>query len=147
LLGEFAGQSERAIDFIGGNLNETLDAMAPGAIEQDTGADDVGMDEIERRIDTAIDMRFRSEIDHAIKLVLGHERVHLVGIRDVGFEKFVTLAMFLDHAIQVGRVAGVGEDIDIAHKRRFVMLQNIPNKIAPDESAATGYQDAHRCAY
>jgi hypothetical protein len=27
------------------------------------------------------------------------------------------------------------------------MLQNIPNKIAPDESAATGYENAHRSAY
>ena len=121
--------------------------MAPGAIEQDTRADDVGMDEIERRIDTAIDMRFGSEIDHAIKLVLGHERVHLVRIRDVGFEKFVTLAMFFDHAIQIGEIARVSEHIDIAHRRGLVMLQNIPNKVAPDESAATGYKDAHGSAY
>jgi hypothetical protein len=27
------------------------------------------------------------------------------------------------------------------------MLQNIPNKIAPDESAATCYKDAHGSAY
>jgi hypothetical protein len=27
------------------------------------------------------------------------------------------------------------------------MLQNIPNKVAPDETAATGYQNAHRSAY
>jgi hypothetical protein len=27
------------------------------------------------------------------------------------------------------------------------MLQNIPNKVAPDESTATGYKDAHGSAY
>jgi hypothetical protein len=27
------------------------------------------------------------------------------------------------------------------------MLQNIPNKVAPDESAATGDEDAHGSAY
>jgi hypothetical protein len=27
------------------------------------------------------------------------------------------------------------------------MLQNIANKVAPDESAATGYKDAHGSAY
>ena len=27
------------------------------------------------------------------------------------------------------------------------MFQNIPNKIAPDESAATGNENAHRCMY
>jgi hypothetical protein len=27
------------------------------------------------------------------------------------------------------------------------MLQNIPNKVAPDESAATGHKNAHGSAY
>jgi hypothetical protein len=27
------------------------------------------------------------------------------------------------------------------------MLQNITNKVAPDESTATGYKDAHGSAY
>ena len=91
-------------------------------------------------------MRFGGEIDHGIKLVLGHERVHLVGIGDVGFEKFVALAMFLDHAIEIGRITGVSEHIDVGHEGRLVMLQNVANKVAPDESAATGHQNAH-CAY
>ena len=50
-------------------------------------------------------------------------------------------------AVQVGQISGIGQDIDIAHRGRLVMIQNIPNKIAPDESAATGHQYAHRCAY
>ena len=88
--------------------------MPPRAIEQHARADHVGVNEILRRIDAAIDVRFGGEIDHGIKLVLGHERVHLVGVGDIGFEKFVALAMFLDHAIEIGEIAGVGQDIDIA---------------------------------
>ena len=79
--------------------------------------------------------------------MLGHQSVHLVGIRDIGFEKFVTLAMFFDHAIEIGEIARVSEDIHIRHVRRLVMLQNIANKVAPDESAATGDKDAHGSAY
>ena len=88
-------------------------------------------------------MRFGREIDHSVKLVLGHERVHLVGVGDVGFEKFVTLAMFLDHAIEIGEIAGVSQHIDIGDVGRLVMLQNVANKVAPDESTATGYKNAH----
>ena len=121
--------------------------MPPGAIEQDAGADNVGMNEVERVVDAAVDVRFSGEIDDGVKLVLGHERVHLVGIRDIGFEKFVAFAMFLDHAIQIGKIARVSEHIDVGHVRRLVMLQNIPNKVAPDESTATGYKDAHGSAY
>jgi 2-oxoglutarate dehydrogenase complex dehydrogenase (E1) component-like enzyme len=51
--------------------------------------------------------------------------------------------MFLDHAIQIGEISGISEYIDISHRGRLVMLQNVANKVAPDESAATGYQNAH----
>ena len=121
--------------------------MAPGAIEQDAGADDVGVNEVLRVVDAAVDVRFGGEIDDRVKRVLGHERVHLVGIRDIRFEKFVALAMFLGDSVQVREISGVSEDIHIAHRSRLVMLQNIPNKVAPDETTATGHQYAHRCGY
>jgi hypothetical protein len=105
------------------------------------------VNEIERIVDAAVDMRFRREINYGIELMLRHERVHLVGIRDIGFEKLVTLAMFFDHAVEIGEVARVSEHIDVGHVRGLVMLQNMPNKVAPDESAATGYKDAHGSAY
>ena len=79
--------------------------------------------------------------------MLGHQRVHRVSIRDIGFEKFVTLAMFFDHTVDIGDVTGISEHIDISDVCGLVMLQNIPNKVAPDESAATGYEDAHGSAY
>ena len=75
--------------------------------------------------------------------MLGHERVDLIGIGDVGFEKFVAFAMFLDHASEAGEVTGISEHIDIGHRRRLVMLQNVANKVAPDESAAAGHENAH----
>jgi hypothetical protein len=92
-------------------------------------------------------MRFGGEINHRVKLMFGHKRVHPIGVCDVGFEKFVAFAMFLDHAIEIGEIARVSEHIDVGQVRRLVMLQNIPNKVAPDEAAATSYENAHRSAY
>ena len=40
----------------------------------------------------------------------------VVAVRDIGFEKFVALAMFLRDAVQIGEISGVGEHIDIAHE-------------------------------
>jgi hypothetical protein len=105
------------------------------------------VNEILRGINATIDMRFGRKVDHREKLVLYHERVHLVGVGDVGFEKLVTLAMFLDHTIEIGEIPGVSEHVDIRHRGGLVMLQNVANKIAPDESAATRNQYAHRSAY
>ena len=92
-------------------------------------------------------MRLSGEINHSVKLMLSHERVHLIGVRDVGFEKLVALAMFFDHAVEIGEIARVSEHVNVGHVRRLVMLQNIPNKVAPDEPAATGYENAHCSAY
>jgi hypothetical protein len=105
------------------------------------------VDEIQRRINATIDVRFGGEIDDRVKLVLRHERVHLIGVGDIGFEKLVTLAMFFDYAVKIGEITRVSEHVDVGHVRGLVMLQNIPNKVAPDEAAATGYQKAHRSAY
>jgi hypothetical protein len=55
--------------------------------------------------------------------------------------------MFFDHPIKIGYVTGISEHIDICDVCGLVMLQNISNKVAPDESAATGDKDAHGSAY
>ena len=112
--------------------------MAPRAIEQRARSHYIRVNEVLRIIDAAIDMRFSGEIDHRIKRMLGHERIHLIGIGDIGFEKFVTLTMFLRYTVEIGEIAGVGEDINICDRGRLVMLQNVANKVAPDESTATG---------
>jgi len=105
------------------------------------------MNKVERIIDAAVDMRFCRKIDHRIELVLGHQCVHQIRIGNIGFEKFVTLAMFFDHPLKIGDVTSISEHIDIRDVCGLVMLQNISNKVAPDESAATGYKDAHGSAY
>ena len=116
-------------------------------IEQDAGSDDVRMNEILRRINAAIDVRFGGEIDHGIKRMLDHELIHQVNIRDVGLEEFVTIAILLRDAIQVREVPGVSQYVHIGYRRRLVMLQNITNKVAPDETTATRYKNAHCSAY
>ena len=105
------------------------------------------MDEVQRGIDAAIDVRFGGEIDHRIELVLGHQCVHQIRVGNIGFEKFVMLAMFFDHAVKIGEITRVSEHVDVGQVRGLVMLQDIPNKVAPDEAAATGYENAHRSAY
>jgi hypothetical protein len=147
LLGEFPGWPKRAIDFVCRDLNEALNAVAARAVQQHARTNDVRMNEVEGIVDAAVHMRFCCEIDDRVKPMLGHQSVHLVGVSYIGFEKFVTLAMFFDHAIEIGEIARVREHIHIGHIRGLVVLQNIPNKIAPDESAATGYKDAHGSAY
>jgi hypothetical protein len=121
--------------------------VASRRVEQHTRADDIRVNEILGLVNAAIDMRFRREINDGITLMIGHECVHLVGIRDIGLKKFVALAVLLRYAIQIRQITGISEDIDIAEKSWFVMLQDITDKIAPNEPTAARNQNAHRSAY
>ena len=110
--------------------------MSAGAIEQHTGADHVGVNEIQRRINAAIDMGLGREIDNGVKLMLSHELIHLVGIGNVSLEEFVAIAVRLGQTLEVCKVAGVGQDINIRDVSRLVMFQNVANKVAANETAA-----------
>ena len=79
------------------------------------------------------------EIDNGVKLMLGHELVHLVGIGNVSLEEFVAIAVRLGHTVEVGQIAGVGKDVDIRYVSRLVMFQNVANKVAANETAAARY--------
>jgi len=68
--------------------------------------------------------------------VLGQERVHLVGIGNVSLEELVAIAVRLSQTVEVGKVAGVGQDINIRDVSRLVMFQNVANKVAANETAA-----------
>jgi hypothetical protein len=81
-------------------------------------------------------MGFGREIDDGVKLVLGHELIHLVGIGNVSLEKFVAIAMRLGQTVEIGKVASVGQDINIRDVSRLVMFQNVANKVAANETAA-----------
>ena len=74
-------------------------------------------------------------------------RVHLVGVRNIGFEKLVAIAVFLCDAVEIREVAGIREHVHVRDRRLVVMFQNIANKVAPDEATAARNQDAHCSAY
>jgi len=81
-------------------------------------------------------MGFGREIDNGVKLVLGHELIHLVGIGNVGLEEFVAIAVRLGQTVEIGKVASVGQDVNIRDVSRLVMFQNVANKVAANETAA-----------
>ena len=81
-------------------------------------------------------MGFGREIDDGVKLMLGHELIHLVGIGNVSLEEFVAIAVRLRQTLEIGKVASVGQDINIRDVSRLVMFQNVANKVAANETAA-----------
>jgi len=87
---------QRAIDFIGGNVKEAKvvlgfagEAVPVDAhcFEQAEGADDVGLDEVFRTLDAAVDVRFGSEIDDGVRVVFGEQPGNAVEVADVALDE------------------------------------------------------------
>ena len=58
-------------------------------LEQDEGAEDVGLDELAGRLDRAVDVRLRREVDERVA-ALDRAR-HGVGVGDVAFDQLAAL--------------------------------------------------------
>ncbi len=81
-------------------------------LEQRVDAHDAGVQEGGRLEDGAVDVRFGGEVDDGV--VLGGELPHERLVGDVGLDEAVALAGggVVGEAVQVGRVARVGELVD-----------------------------------
>jgi hypothetical protein len=80
-----------AVDFAGGDLNKALDPVFAGQLQQDTGTDYIGADEIGRREDVAVDMALSGKIDHRIVTMSRDDLFHDSPVSDVGSDELVAL--------------------------------------------------------
>src|SRR5690348_15103097 len=108
--------------------------MLARVVEQDVGAEDVGLDELGGAEDRAVDMRLGREVnDRSATLGRGGDGGE---IGNVGLEKLDV------RAVEVGPVARVGElveDDDLVASCGEPLCE-----VRPDEAGAAGDEDSHR---
>ena len=98
---------DRAVDLVGRDL-EVADAGVAGRLEQDEGAEDVGLDELAGRLDRAVDVRLRGEVDERVAAL--DRRRDRVGVGDVADDQLAAL-----EPLEVLAPARVGELVEHAH--------------------------------
>jgi len=76
------------------------------SFEQAEGADDVGLDEVFRAVNAAVDVRFGGEIDDGPRLVLGKKPGDEIEVADVALDEAV--ARVATQGGEVFEVAGIG---------------------------------------
>ena len=106
--------------------------MPPGGIQQHAGAEDVRVGEICGESAPGPD-GFRGEIYHRVKMMLQHQHLHQIRVRDIGLEKLVPLTVTLGQPRDIRDIPGGGERIHIRHELRVVMLQDVADEVAADE--------------
>ena len=116
------------------------EAVPVGAdgFEQAEGADDVGLDEVFRAVDAAVDVRFGGKIDDGARLVLGEQPGDEVEVADVALDEEVARV-----ALQGGEVlevAGVGQRVEV-DDGLIGLGQPVEDEVAADEAGTTGDED------
>ena len=69
--------------------------MVERGLQQPIGADDIGVDEVRRAVDRAVDMAFRREMHHRLDPFLAQQRRDKRGIGNVAVDKAI-IGVLLD---------------------------------------------------
>ncbi|MOA30968.1 hypothetical protein D3C78_1520960 [compost metagenome] len=127
----------------GGLLRRAESApVTPHRLEQMERPDDIGLDEVLRSVDRAVDVRFRREVDHGPRPVLSQQTIHQRPVADIAMHEGMARVPF--QAGEILQVAGVGQLVEADH--RFVMAgEPVQHEVGADEAGAAGYEDGHGC--
>ena len=126
----------RAINFIGRDLQEAFDAVLAAFVEQNVDANRIGMQESVSVDDAAIHMAFGSEIDDGVNLVGLQGLTHDRAIRNVA--AFETIVRLIADGREILHVSGIGQLVVDDDVVVGVALGHDADKRAADEARATG---------
>ena len=112
------------------------------AFEQVQGADDIGLHELGRAIDRAIDVGFGGEVDDCHWLMRGEDALHECAITDIAMLEGI-VRMRGDIGQRVG-VAGIGQRIEV-DDAVTTQGEHVEDEIAADETGTAGDQYSFHC--
>lgn len=153
---EVGAEWEGAVDFIGGDVVEAAGAtfrcpigvghdvviLLPeeaGGLEKGESAENIGAGKSERVLDRTVHMGFGCKMDDAIHLLLLHQLIYGLEITDVHTDEPVVGSVF--DVTQIGKIAGVGELIDIDDAVVGVFVDKEPDYVAAYEAGSAGDQN------
>ena len=109
-------------------------------VEQDVGAQDIGLDERRGAVDRAVDVALGGEMQHGVGLDLVEDLVDRGAVADVDLEMGVPVAgARLGQRLQI---AGVGELVDVGDMPVGV-ADDVADDRRADEPRAAGDQELH----
>jgi hypothetical protein len=106
--------------------------------EQHVGALDVGLDEVARAVDRAVDVRLGGEVDHAGRPVGDEQLVQCRAVADVGVAEH--MARVAGQVRERFEVAGVGQLVDV-DDAPVAFGDQQANQGGADEAGAAGDEE------
>ena len=138
-----------AVDLVGGDVVETerrtafgrqRSPVGAGGLQQLIGADDVGLDELGRAIDGAVDVGLSGQMHDGVRLEVQQRLADPLTIGDVGLEELI--ARVVVHAGQRLEVAGIGQFVRVEHAVPGIE-DEVTDQCGTDESGSASNENAH----
>ena len=118
--------------------------MRERGLEQDIGADDIGVDEFGRTVDRSVDMAFRRQMHDRVGIEtrknLGNGRT----IADIGAAE--AIARMTLHRSKRGEIAGIGQLVDDQHLVIGV-TDEMSDQRRSDKARSTRDHNLHRGSF
>ena len=144
LLGEEkVGSVKRkiAVDFIGGNLMITLDAVLAAGVHHSGGAHDIGLQEHAGILDGAVHVGLGGKVHHRVRLLMLEDLIDRSPVADVHLVEFEVGV--LQSLLQRGEIACVGQRIQTDDPILGVVFQFKVDEVCADEAGAAGQKYGH----
>ena len=61
--------------------------MATSGLQQDERADDIGLHEVGRSVDRAVNVAFRRQMHHSVRIMRLEHLAHRLGVADIGLHQ------------------------------------------------------------
>ena len=133
-LGERAGL-DRAVDLVSRDL-EVADSGRSSGVEEHEGAEDIGLDEIARRLDRSVDVRLSGEVDDRVDPIeRGRDGI---AVGDVPLDEVDAVAI---DSVEVLPAAGIGELVEDPHRLARVVVEPQADVGRADEPGPSGHKD------
>src|SRR5205807_7657943 len=121
-------------------MQETLDAQGTRHFEQGECSLDIRVNHGRGFIDTAVHVRFRSEVYY--RIASAHGRLDGGGIADIAPDKCVV--RILSNLCQIGQIPCISQLVVINELVILALCQNVADEIGADKSRPARNQNFHR---
>ena len=92
-----------------------------GSFQQDTGADHIGLEELDRTEDGAVDMRFGRKVDDGVDGIVRHHPVEQLAVADAAVDECEAVVGTARGKVLF--IAGVGQQVQPHHAQVFAAFQ------------------------
>ena len=141
------GQLEGTVDFVGADMVEAFAfpflrqgfPIQLGCLQHAQRPHHIGLGKGERVLDGAVHMTFGSEVDDAVDVLVLHQFIHAFKVADVHLDEAVVGLVL--NVLQVGKVAGVGQLVEVDDFVFGVFVDEQADDMVADEACTASDDD------